>query len=156
MSQIASGPDARLETRDETVSGWSVGQQLQHLVRADASVAEGLLQLLENPSAGDPFGPTLLGRLILWLGFIPRGKGRAPRSTRAEESPAADEVRKELEDVRSLFHECRRRSDELLALERTLAHPVFGGLTIPQWFRFVEVHHEHHLKIVREIRSGSE
>ena len=154
MTWLASLPQEDLEVREEEISAWSVGQQLQHLARADHGIGIGLLGLLEDPSKGEPIGPRLLGRLILLVGRIPRGRGRAPKSTSPEPEPAVETLRREVEQARTALLRCGERAEDLLALDRTIPHPYFGGLGTLRWIRFVEIHQEHHLRIVREIRGA--
>ena len=95
-----------------------------------------------------------MGRVVLKTGFIPRGRGKAPRATRPAERDA--------EDIEAGMRRLAGRLDELLEqlplLEeagwRTL-HPYFGALDISEWMRFMDVHHRHHLKIVRDIRKAA-
>ena len=35
-------------------------------------------------------------------------------------------------------------------------HPYFGALDIAEWMRFMDVHHRHHLKIIRDIRKAAD
>jgi len=154
MDRLAALPDAELATRADAVSAWSVAQQLQHVARANHSLARGLLGLLDDPTRGRPVAPNLLGRIVLFLGYIPRGRGKAPSSTRAEEEPTVEGVRGEVAAARELLHRWRERAPDLLALDASISHPYFGCPSVPQWLRFVEVHNAHHLRIMRDIRAA--
>lgn len=98
---------------------------------------------------------SLIGRVVLWLGFIPRGRGRALEPFRPE-SVAAGSLRSDLAEV-------RRRLDDLAAglgaiqrSEASFRHFIFGELTAPEWLRFLGIHHHHHWKIIRDLRRAAE
>lgn len=105
-----AGDGLAFEARVEVVSGWGVGQHLEHLLRSDrvilgwieATVGEatwrggtGPAAVIEpgprrsgaaandgRPADGSGRGrPTWAGRIVLLTGFIRRGKGRTPDLT---------------------------------------------------------------------------
>jgi hypothetical protein len=147
------------ETRTK-VSRWTALDHAEHMSKADAASLHQLEAALER-DGGPP--PKLLGRLILRLGWIPRGTGKAPGTTRPEEPSAdaeadagerRDAVIERLLDDRSRVEALASRLDEIAAAPGRSTHPVFGGLTPARWVRFLWVHHHHHLKIIREIRQA--
>jgi len=134
------------ESRVERISNWSVGQHLDHLMKADRSIFERF----PIPSE-EPLKPvTTIGRFVLWSGWIPRGKGRAPSATQPE-APAPDELIAQVETVKVLFDDSIVPAETLLEPQAISKHPVFGGLNRAQWLRFVAVHHHHHAKIIRDV-----
>ncbi len=80
-SFIASG-DERISNVHHDISNWSAAEQLDHALKVDGSI---LHRLLEDPEpAGLPQPINLLGRVILALGWIPRGKAPSPTALRGE------------------------------------------------------------------------
>jgi DinB superfamily len=142
-----------LHTRVEKVSGWSVAQHLEHLVLVD----RGVLNLLDGLLAGPPPPPiagiNLAGRLVMLLGFIPRGAGRATTPLRPQ-GMTADELRAGLAETAQGVRRLGPRLVEIEGAAGRRRHLIFGGLTAAQWHRFLAVHHHHHLKIIRDIRSA--
>lgn len=140
-------PEAR--TR---VSGWSALQHTDHMARAD----DGALHQLETALERDG-GPRfkLAGRVILGLGWIPRGAGKAPSGTQPE-ARSREEVAAALHSVRDRVGALGGRLEAIDAARGRASHPVFGGLRPAQWLRFLQVHHHHHLKIVADIRRAYE
>jgi len=132
--------------RVERVSGWSVGQHVEHLLKADATI------LRYFPAPDDPpFPPiTPLGRFILLSGWIPRGKGKAPSATQPE-APSPESLLAQLAEIRSLFADVIAPAASLLEPQPIAKHPYFGGFNRAQWLRWVVVHHHHHAKIVRDV-----
>ena len=137
------------------VSAWSVGKQLEHLMLSDKSILDSLDRLIDGRSGPAAGGPTLIARILLRLGYIPRGAGKAP--------PVAQPADRDAADVEAGLRRNRQRLDhlgeQLPLLEEAgwrSRHPVFGALDIGEWMRFMDVHHRHHLKIVRDIRKAAE
>ncbi len=140
-----------LGRRAPEVSGWSVAQQLEHLATVDRSVLQGIEKIDRGEIAERGGAGTLVGRVILLLGWIPRGKGKAPEKS----MPAGlggEELVAALETAKERFEKL-----DLARLETsagTFPHPVFGHLTAGQWLRFVAVHHRHHGRIIDDIRQA--
>ena len=140
-----------LERRNDDVSIWNVGQQIEHTLRVQRNVVTAIERILAG--GGDPTDqPNPGGRVMLFLGWIPRGRGKAPDAVLPRDvSP------ERLQD--DLGRERQRCAE--LDLERvenaegSVKHAVFGPLTAKRWLRFIEIHNHHHLKIIREIRQSS-
>ena len=93
---------------------------------------------------------SLVGHWVLWTGRIPRGRGQAPERTR----PAAgslQQVRSLLAGASEAFERLAAKRSELEAVRARIDHPYFGRLLPKHWLRFVELHHDHHLAIIRDI-----
>src|SRR6202140_2202936 len=83
MAELARGPEAELAARAPAVSGWSVAEQLEHLVLVDRAVLKSVRRILDDPHGRSaqsaqpaPPGINVLGRVVLGAGFIPRGRAR--------------------------------------------------------------------------------
>ena len=136
------------------VSRWNIGQQVEHLLNADTTILDrwDLVERGEAPSSQG--GLRWPGMVCLGLGWIPRGKGKAPEPTRPVDVSSTELI----DGLLSL----RRRISQIgrdLAIHETASwrsrHPYFGALSPAQWLRFMDVHHRHHLAIVRDIRKAS-
>lgn len=154
------GPFPMARTR---VSGWCALEHAEHMARADEGELYQLEQALERGRSGRvgsrsgrrPRGITLAGRGVLATGWIPRGIGKAPEISRpagAERAQVAADLRRVREKIEALAP----RLDEIAAGRGRASHPIFGGLTPPQWLRLLWVHHHHHLKIIRDLRRAFE
>lgn len=147
---LAREPEV-LELRDDRVSNWNVGEQLEHLVLVDRGILDAL-EKTDPPAAPDGAGPTVLGRVLLALGYIPRGRGKAPKFVMPREvDPAALEAR--LEGVRERFEALGESLHQLDDGTVRARHHAFGHLDGVRWLRFVDIHHHHHWKIIRDIRK---
>jgi DinB superfamily len=141
------------DRRAPAVSGWSVGQQVAHLAKADLRILGDIMVTLDGGEAGRPTHRrmTLTGRVLVGLGWLPRGIAKAPESARPEAGIRPETVRTMLCEVEALLARAEGERDKLLESRVRIRHPYFGGLTPAQWLRFIPVHHHHHLKIVRDI-----
>jgi len=129
----------------EDVSAWSTRQHAEHLVLAN----EGILAAIEGATAPETVEPlSVMGRLVLRSGSIPRGKGQAPEST----VPAGT-------DAAGLLARLTAQEAQVAALDPAAVarlgvvanHPVFGGMTGAQWLRLASIHTRHHLAITDDI-----
>lgn len=136
------------------VSSWTPLLHAEHMAKADAASVHQLETALERSRDGGA-GPRLrwAGRVILAVGWIPRGVGKAPESSRPAEADR-QEVAAELRAVRARIEALRDRLDAIRAGRGRASHPILGGLTPAQWLRFLWIHHHHHLKIVRDIENA--
>lgn len=134
------------------VSKWTVGKQLEHLMLSDQAILDRFDRLVDGSEGPASGGLTLVGRVVLVTGFIPRGAGKAPGAViPAGRDPADIEA-----GLRRLAERMEELSEQLPLLEDAgwrCRHPYFGALDIGGWMRFMDVHHRHHLKIVRDIRQ---
>jgi len=145
-----SGRPEEMSRHSDSVSSWSVGKHVEHLTLSDEFTLDGLSKLLANPKGGKPGKPNLVGRICLWAGYIPRGRGKAPKGVVPQEIPSED-VHDKLVAVRQGFVELQTSAGQLTSSIATVPHPVFGRLNAPQWLRFTVVHHNHHQKIMHDI-----
>ncbi len=172
MAELARGPEAEVAARAPAVSGWSVAEQLEHLVLVDRAVLKSVRRILDDPHgqsarsaqpappASPAMGINLVGRVVLGTGFIPRGRARTMPPYQPGAAPAAAAAGAGvagimgIEEIERGMRELGPRLGELEASGGRSRHPLFGGLGGRQWLRFVTVHHHHHLKIVRDIRRA--
>jgi hypothetical protein len=151
---IALGGDPDLAAMSAPlVSEWSVHQHLEHLWRADAEIVGWLGRVRDGAATTDGPGSTVPGAVVLWLGMIPRGKGRAPQFTRPAGSQL-EEIVAGLHAVREDVEILGGDLDGLAAAPMTRRHPLLGCYTAVQWLRFIHIHHVHHRHIIEDIRAA--
>lgn len=136
----------------EPISSWNIGQHLVHLALVDTSI----LKVLERgPNEAETLtgGPSLIGRCMLALGFIPRGRGRAPAISDPRQ-PVVAGIGPQLTATRQRFVDLEPELPRLGDSPALARHFAFGNLDGTQWLRFVDIHHHHHSKIIRDIRGA--
>lgn len=146
-----AGDEIRRSASEESVSLWTVAQHLEHLLLADASI----VGILESTAAGplsdeQPGRPSTIGYLVVWTGYIPRGRGKAPDFTIPVGQTAA-EVAAGLRDVHRRVTAIEQLLPAITSDDSTRAHPRLGHFTPMQWLRFAQIHNRHHHKIMRDI-----
>jgi hypothetical protein len=156
---LLAADEARSLLLAPAVSAWSIAQHVDHLAIAHRLILEVYARLLAAPPdarrPADQGRPSLMGRLVLLTGFIPRGVGKAPPPTRPADRPEPAAVRAHLDAYRQVLEDVGRQLDRLLALPVRPPHPRFGPLDAVGWLRFIEIHERHHLKIVADIERRS-
>lgn len=136
------------------VSKWTIGEHIEHCAMALARTAEGFDRAWKAGPKAVAGGPSLAGKIILWTGLIPRGKGKAPAAVlprRIDPQQVAHALAKE----RSRWSDLKPQISALQAAGWRLAHPIFGPLSPLQWLRFSEIHLRHHRKVIEDIRRAA-
>lgn len=136
--------DARVLDVDARVSTWSPAEHIDHVLKVTKSVLDRLPS--EEAAAR---GISVVGRVLLALRWFPRGKGRAPERL-AGKRCTVEELQARVARVSAAVDAADAQAIDRARI-RNVPHPVFGGLTPSQALRFVTVHTDHHLKIVRDI-----
>ena len=87
----------------------------------------------------------LIRLVIFTIGIIPRGRAKAPKIVRPK---TYDEktLKSHLEIAKSNIQALKD-----IAPNKFFSHPYFGDLKLNKAIRFLEIHNEHHLKIIKDI-----
>ena len=146
----ASDP-AFCEASAPVVSKWSVKDHLEHL-----SIAHGgIVSWIERAREGDPKldtggHPSVFGRIVLLVGAVPRGQGKAPERT-LPMGISAEELAARLRGIRERVEGLEGGLAQLHASRATRNHFALGGLNATQWLQFMVIHHNHHQKIIQDV-----
>ena len=125
------------------ISKANVGWHLDHSLKVINSVFEAL----EN-SNPDDYKKEFNGlRLFTFtLGFFPRGKAKSPKRVLPPEIILKEGIETQLEKAIWSF-EIANSFDE----NQFFTHPLFKQLNKKQTLKFLRLHTNHHLKIVKDI-----
>lgn len=145
---ISTDPE-RMQHSKADVSKWSIGQHVEHLALAHSGVIARFESLIDG-SVTDRGGPTIMGHVILALGRFPRGRGKAPETTKPKQVDQA-KITQRLTGMRSRLARHERDLARMAASDATFKHPIFGPLNAVQWLGFLDIHHRHHARIVSDI-----
>ena len=130
------------ELRNDQVSASNVGWQIEHSVLVISSVIEGVKR--SDPSKYKwSFRP--FKYLIFWRGKIPRGKSKAPKFVVPDTFTA--------ESLQNHIDSCRAKITEFesVGAGHYFSHPYFGDTKKKDVIPFLELHTEHHVKIIKDI-----
>lgn len=135
-----------LEVKNEIVSRATVGWHIDHSLR----VINGIIKAMEQSDTSQYRNSFNLWRSIfLTLNFLPRGKARAPKRVLPDGVITENELMKQLG-----FAHDHLNVLQSLPSNAHFQHPVFGQLNRKQSEKFLQIHTEHHLKIIRDIFKG--
>lgn len=124
------------------ISQSSIGWQIEHCLLTINLITKALQQ--SNPTAfKSKF--SLLKMFIFSTKIIPRGKAKAPKI-----------VQPQLVTEQSLHTSFNTVNESLVTLSKLLPnqyflHPYFGGLKLKSTILFLQIHTNHHLKIIKDI-----
>lgn len=128
------------DTMNKAVSGWSVGEHLEHI----CTVAAGFAVVLIS-GRGPKFEATMpdARNMVLVDGHIPRGKIKAPPVASPKGIESAPAYARMLNKTLA-----RLKSAALQPEDRTADHPLLGTFNRNEVLRFLVVHTAHHLSII--------
>jgi hypothetical protein len=142
LSEIENKIEFR-DVKDVEVSKADVAWHLDHMLKTINRLTEALES--SDPSAyKSSFNVPRI--MSLTAGLIPRGRAESPQNVRPPEIILTDDILRQLLEVRKNIEKLQNLEDNA-----NFNHPVFGMLNKSQTIRFLEVHTNHHLKIVADI-----
>ena len=139
-------------TETPPVGGWSYAEVYSHILQATLGSSIALERCVHGNCPPTKDGPTWAGRIFLLLGRFP--KVNAPAVVN-QKMPA---VKISKEEAKNMIIKCRMRMDTITPLINASSaasrykHPRLGMLNARQWFRFIRIHLEHHLKQLNRIK----
>ncbi len=128
---------------DREISEVGVAWHLDHMLK----VINRIYDNLESSNPEDYQRNINFTRMAVFIsGSMPRGRGKAPKSVTPPENIKT-------EDILSQLLEARQKLSKIDSLHEkaNFEHPVFGQLNRKQSKRFIEIHTNHHLKIIKDI-----
>jgi hypothetical protein len=133
----------QLEKTNSKITHSNVGWQIDHSLRVIRAIAKQLED--SNPS---DFKSTFSFPkfIVMTTKHIPRGKAKAPKAVQNENQITEESIREFLEKTKTQI-------DKIEGLDKNsyFPHPLFGHLNKKEAIRFIGIHNEHHLKIIRDM-----
>lgn len=131
------------DTKNDLVSKSDVAWHLDHSLKVINAVVS-TMQKTEPSTYKNNFN--LLGRILLSLGYFPRGKAKAPKAVQPPNLILKEEIIAQLNEARGYL-------ETINSLDKNayFKHPMFGNINRPRVIRFLETHTKHHLKIINDI-----
>jgi hypothetical protein len=134
------------------VSKWSLGEHLEHLYRTSHYVLDRLGEAMVGLNASERMG--IYGRGLMLGGFIPRGVFR----TIPPLEPASgkiDDIEPLRKSLGSRLESLQWDLDQIKSSQGRSRHPRMKYLSASEWLFFTDVHHRHHLAIIRDILKAA-
>ena len=125
------------------ISKSSVGWHLDHNLKVINNVVKAIQK--SDPEAYKS-NFSFLGKVFFTLGFFPRGKAKAPKHVK----PPGVVVKS---DIINQLKIAKTNIKVITSLDKNayFKHPLFGNINTQRVNRFLELHTNHHLKIMRDI-----
>lgn len=131
------------EVANLTVSKSNIGWHIDHSCKVINQVIQ-TVQTSEPSLYKNNF--SFLGKLFFTLGFFPRGKAKAPKHVLPPEIITKEDLVNQLEQSRTLI-----KTIPALDKNAFFKHPLFGDINKKRINRFLELHTNHHVKIIYAI-----
>jgi len=131
------------EKTNPSVSNATVGWQIEHSLKTIYQIA----LVVKNSNQQEyqwKFNKSKM--FISILGFIPRGKAKAPKVVLPNDTISEESLIKSLQNVKSILEEWKSFNNNAY-----FKHPFFGNLNKKSTMWFLKLHTNHHLKIVNDI-----
>jgi beta-mannanase len=131
------------ELLNPLISKSSVGWHIEHILLTMNLVIESIHK--SNP---DNYKRIFnLNRFIVFtMNKIPRGKVKAPRLVRPQEDFTTDSLITHLEKGKTNVEKLGA-----LSANNYFEHPFMGQLNLKSTIRFIKIHTNHHINIIKEI-----
>jgi len=125
------------------ISNGDVAWHIDHSLKVINNVVKAL-QTSDPSSYKNNF--SFLAKLFFKLGFFPRGKAKAPKHVKPPENILK-------EDLITQFELSKMNMAIIASLDKNayFKHPLFGNINTTRVYQFLELHTNHHLKIIDDI-----
>jgi len=135
--------------------GWSSSEIYCHVIQVNARSILALERCIHAKSRHRSSGPTLLARLIFYVGRFPPFKIKSPPNiasivTCISKEQAKNDLIKSTDKIKQLLPKLIKTPKD-----NRIRHPRFGRLNPEEWLRFIEIHTRHHLKQLERVRKSS-
>ncbi|MDD7913494.1 DUF1569 domain-containing protein [Polaribacter ponticola] len=132
-----------LDVGNQEISKGSVGWHLDHSLKVINNVSVALIK----SDVRDYNSKFNLLRLITFtIGFFPRGKAKSPKRVLPPEEISIGDVKNQLDLATKNLKLITTLKDH-----QHFIHPLFKQLNKKQTIKFLRLHTNHHLKIIRDI-----
>jgi hypothetical protein len=132
-----------LDKTNAVVSKASLGWHIEHSLKV-------VTQIIDAVEKSDPntykWRFNLKSTLVLSFNKIPRGKGKAPKTVIPEGNITSDTLKYHVEKTRFMITKI-----ENLHPNHYFKHPYFGDMNLKPTKKFIAIHTNHHLKIIKDI-----
>jgi hypothetical protein len=132
-----------LDKTNTAVSRASVGWHIEHSLKVVTQIINAAEK--SNPETYK-WRFNIKSALVLSLNTIPRGKGKAPKIVIPEGNITSDSLKHHVDQARLMI-----KNIERFHSNNYFKHPYFGDLNVKPTKKFLGIHTNHHLKIIKDI-----
>ena len=128
---------------NQAVSSSGVGWHIEHTLLTLSRIQHAL-------SKSDPkdykWKFNFIRILVFATNKIPRGRGKSPEVVQPKGNIDADSLSSHIIKIRA-----KTMAFDSMSKDQFFVHPYFGKLKLKQAIKFLEIHTDHHLKIINDI-----
>ncbi|MGN6181693.1 MAG: DinB family protein [Mucilaginibacter sp.] len=152
--QLDTIPDGQFDVTPP-LGGWSFAEVYSHIMQATMGGSIMLERCTHKTTKPTQGGVNWLGKYVLFTGIFPPIKTKIPDTVASRIAP--QKISKE--EAKNLIVKCHQRMEDMAVLirentsTRRAQHPRMGMLNANQWFKFIRIHLQHHLKQLERIRK---
>ena len=131
------------EKLNSKISKVSVGWHLDHSLK----VINGVINTLQTSDISlykNNF--TLIGKIFFTIGHFPKGRAKAPKRVMPPDVILREDILSQINTAKERIHQISSLDDNAY-----FQHPIFGNINRKRVVRFLEIHTNHHLKIIKDI-----
>lgn len=151
-------PDLSSADPPAEVSAWAVDTVLEHLWRAEASIAKGMQRTLAAARAAGPLAPFppegLAARPPQNPVRLPAGRVDAPAGVVPKGGIPRRQLCDDLGTSRAALWRVLAEAAPFDPRPLVFPHPILGSMDLLQWLEFVAQHEERHLCQILRIRKA--
>lgn len=136
----------QLEKTNSKITHSNIGWQIDHSLR----VIRGVAKQLEDSNPSEFTSKFNFSKfVVMTTKHIPRGKAKAPKAVQ-NENPITEET------IKEFLEKTKTQISKIEGLDKNsyFPHPYFGNMNKKEAIRFIGIHTEHHLKIIRDMLKG--
>ncbi|WP_454803505.1 DinB family protein [Mucilaginibacter phyllosphaerae] len=143
-------------TQTPPMGGWSYAEVYDHILKACLGSAIALERCTNNTCSPTRKGMNFWGHYVMLTGLFPPGKLKVPEAVAEKMAPK----KLDKEEAKNLLIKTRKKIEAVTGLinnapeNARMQHPRLGMLNAPQWFKFIRVHLQHHLKQLERIKNN--
>jgi hypothetical protein len=146
LKQLINQLESKINDFESTnleVSKSTVGWQIDHSLR----VINGVISLLKKSNPEDYKWKFNFPRtVVFFINRIPRGKANAPKNVQSSDEILKQDLQNQIEISKTLVLDL-----EKLHKKSNFKHPYFDILNLKQTIKFLNIHTNHHLKVINDI-----
>lgn len=136
-----------MEKQNPAVSEASVGWHIEHSLLAAIKMINAVAH-----SEPDKYRWRFNWRrsMVFATGRIPRGKAKAPKAVVPESTADAATITAQFATLRD-----KLQNMSMLKPQHFFEHPFFGPLHVKHTFKVIQLHTQHHIKIINDIIASA-
>lgn len=131
------------QKQNASISQSNVGWHIEHSLMVIINITE---VLKKSDPANYKWKFSLARSYVYTFNKIPRGRGKAPKSVQPKDDITVETLNSNLAKAELKIQELKK-----LHPKSNFVHPYFGMLNLKQTIKFLNLHTEHHLKIINDI-----